>query len=104
MCINRNYQIRHKNLYLDYLIDPSFQKVNTLFVLPFGNNKDTIIHTSYYLPKVEIKDYNFMILGKDFFDQTNTNHTRSHKNIRKIPTGQGDDQGGVCFLHYPCFK
>ena len=89
--INKNYQKKTQNLYLDYLIDPCFQKVNKFFELSFENNKDRIIHTAYYFPKVEIKDFNLMINGRNLFDQTITNDIRSHKNINKIAIGQGDD-------------
>ena len=51
--------------YLDFLIDPSFQGVNRLFVLLFKNEDDR--QTGYYLPKVEIKDYKVMIDGKTFW-------------------------------------
>ena len=33
------------NPYLDYLIDPSFQGVNSLFVLSFENTADRTVHT-----------------------------------------------------------
>ena len=58
-----------ENQYLDLLIDPIFQGVNRLFVLLFENEEDRKVHTRYYLPKVEIKEYNAMIDGKKFFDQ-----------------------------------
>ena len=45
-----------ENQFLDFLIDPSFQGVNRLFVLSFENEDDRKVHTGYYLPKVEIKD------------------------------------------------
>ena len=37
---NRKITIRHQNTYLYYLIDPSFHRVNNLFVLSFENNDD----------------------------------------------------------------
>ena len=55
--------------YLNHLIDPSFQGVNKLFVLSFENEDDRRSHSGYYLPKVEIKDYNVMTDGKKLFDQ-----------------------------------
>ena len=45
-----------QNRYLNYLINPSFQGVNRLFVLSFENEGDRILHSTYYLPKVGIKD------------------------------------------------
>ena len=58
-----------QNRYLNYLINPSFQRINRLFVLSFENKNDRTSHSTYYLPKVEIKDYNVMIDGRNFFDQ-----------------------------------
>ena len=58
-----------QNQYLDFLIDPSFQGVNRLFVLSFENEDNRKVHIEYYLPKVEIKDYYVMIDGKNFFGQ-----------------------------------
>ena len=57
------------NQYSDYLTDPSFHGVNRLFVLSFGDNAHQANHTGYFLPKVEIKYYNVMINGQNFFDQ-----------------------------------
>ena len=51
-----------QNRYLNYLINPSFQGVDRLFVLPFENEDDRISHSTQYLPKVEIKDYNIMMV------------------------------------------
>ena len=74
--------------FLNYLIDPSFQGVNRRFVLSFENTTDTgTVHTKYYLPTVEIKDYNVMIDRLNFFDQLVKNYLRTY-NIQTI--GQGD--------------
>ena len=74
------------NQYLDFLIDPSFQGVNRLFVLLFENEVDRKVHTGYYLPKVEIKDYIVMIDAKNFFEQPVKSDLRTYDNIRKIST------------------
>ena len=37
-----------------------FQGVNRLFVLLFENEEDGKVHTGYYIPKVEIKEYNVL--------------------------------------------
>ena len=52
-----------QNQYLDYLIDPSFEGVNRLFLLLFENEAHRRGHTGYHLPTVEIKDYNVMTDG-----------------------------------------
>ena len=61
-------------------------------------------HHTYYLPKVEIKDYNAMTDGRNFFDQPINSMTKTYENIRKIATGQGDNYTTGCFLDYPYFK
>ena len=76
-----------QNRYLNYLINPSFHGVNRLFVLPFENDSDRVSHATYYLPKVEIKDYNIMIDGGNFFDQPTNNINKTYEIIRKIATG-----------------
>ena len=78
-----------QNRYLNYLINPSFQGVNSLFVLSFENKDQRKSHTSYYLPRVEIKDYNVMIDGRDFIDQPLDSMAKTYENIRKIAIGQG---------------
>ena len=49
-------------------------------------------------PTVEIKDYNVMINGKNFFDQPVENNLRTYDNIRKNATGQGDDYTTGCLI------
>ena len=49
-----------------FLVDPSFQGINRLFVLPFGNDARRTSYKRYYLPTKEIKKYNFMIYPKLF--------------------------------------
>ena len=57
-----------QNANLNHLTEPSFQDVNRLFVLAFEDDAQRISRKRY-IPNVEIKDYNVMIDGKNFFDQ-----------------------------------
>ena len=57
-----------KNNNLNYLIDLTFSNVNRLFVLSFENEDDRTSYYKYYLPSVEIKDYNVLIDGNTFFE------------------------------------
>ena len=93
-----------KNRYLTHLINPSFQGVNKLFVLSFENENYRTSHSTYYLPKAEIKDYNVVIEGETFFDQPINSNIKTYENIRKIATGQGDDYTTDCLLDYSYFK
>ena len=63
--------IQPQNNKLNYSIDPTFTNVNRFFVSSFtrtnaGDNRDSFSH--YYVPNVEIKDYNVLVDGKCFFD------------------------------------
>ena len=68
--------IQPQNNNLNYLIDPTFSNVNTLFVLSFqtvaGENnttkdrRDSFSH--YYVPNVRIKDFSVLIDEKSLFD------------------------------------
>ena len=55
-----------QNPNLNHLVEPSFQGVNRLFVLAFENDDDRTSNDKYYLPTVEIKDYNIVIKVKTF--------------------------------------
>ena len=93
-----------QNANLNHLIEPSFQGVNRLFVLAFEDDAQRISNKRYYIPNVEIKDYNVMIDGKNFFDQPVKNDKVTYENIRKIATGQGDNYTTSCLLDYIYYK
>ena len=57
-----------KNNNLNYLIDPTFTNVNRLFALSFENEDDRTSFSKYYVPEVEIKDFNALIDGNPFFE------------------------------------
>ena len=92
-----------QNPNLNHLVEPNFQGINRLFVLAFENDNDRTSDDEYYLPTVEIKDYNIVINGENFFDQPIKNNKITYDNIRKIATGQGDDYTTGCLLDYPYF-
>ena len=79
-----------QNPNLNHLVEPSFQGVNRLFVLAFENDYDRTSDDEYYLPTIEMKDYNIMINGENFFYRLIKNNKVTYEN-RKIATGQGDD-------------
>ena len=66
---------------LNYLIDPTFNKSNRLFVLSFENEDDRIYFSKYYTPKVETKDFNVFINGNFFFSCASK---KQRRRIRKI--------------------
>ena len=48
-----------KNNNLNYLIDPTFTKVNRLFVLSFENENDRTSFSKYYAPNVQNDEETF---------------------------------------------
>ena len=94
-------ELLRQNTNLNYLIEPSFQGVNRLFILAFENDTQRTSHSGYYLPNVEIKNYNIVINGENFFDQPIKKKKITYDDIRKIATAYGDDYTTGCLLDYP---
>ena len=58
----------------------------------------------YFLPRGEIKNYNVLIDGRNFYDQPINNLIKQYDEIRKVSTGYGDDYTTGCLLDYAYFK
>ena len=86
------------------MIETSSQGINHIFTLAYEGDTQRTSSKSYYLPNVEIKDYNVMTNGENFFDQPIKNNKVIYENIRKIATGQGDDYTTGNLLDYPYLK
>ena len=99
-----NPELLRRNPNLNHLFELSFQRGNRTFVLAFEYDTQRTSQSDYYLPKVEIKNYNVVSNGENFFDQPVKNNRVTYENIRKIATGQGDDYTTGCLLDYPYFK
>ena len=60
-------ELLEQNPNLNHLVEPSFLGVNRVFVLAFEDDAQRTSNKRCYLPNAEIKDYNVMIDGKNFF-------------------------------------
>ena len=98
--------IQPQNNNLNYLIDPTFTNVNRLFVLSFErieeNNikkdyRDSFSH--YYVPKVQIKDFNVLIDGESFFDLPIKNK-EAYKKIIDMCNNSGYTTGNLLDFTY----
>ena len=98
-----NTELLRRNANLNHLVELSFEGVNRLFVLAFEGDAQRTTPDAYYLPNIEIKDYNIMINCENFFDQPIKNNNITYENIRKIATGKGDDYTTGCLLDYSYF-
>ena len=93
-----------QNRCLNYLINPSFQGVNRLFVFSFENENDRTSHSTYYIPKIEIKDFNVMIDGRNVFDQLINSMNKTYENVTRIFTGRRGGYTTGCLLDYFYFR
>ena len=91
-----------KNNNLNSLIDPTFTKVNRLFVLTFENEDDRTSFSKYYVPKVEIKDFNVLNDGKSFFEIPVKNKEEAYEAIIEISKNNNYKTGNL--LGYGYFK
>ena len=80
---------------------PTFANVNRLFVLTFENKYDRSF-SKYYVPKVEIKDFNVLIDGKPFFEIPVKNKKEAYEAI--IEMSKYNDYKTGNLLDYEYFK
>ena len=75
---------RTKNNNLNYLIDPTFTNVIRLLVLTLENEDDRTSFSKFYLPKVEIKDFNVLIDRKPLFEIPVKNKEEAYEAIIEV--------------------
>ena len=92
------------NQYSDFLIEPSFQGVNIIFVLTFNSNDSRIGDSRNFRPIEKLEYYNAIIDGRNFFDQPIKNGKSTYEKIQIIVTNQEDDYATGCLLNYNYFK
>ena len=97
--------VQPQNNNLNYLIDPLFRNINRLLVLPFQSNNNTdnrYFYSNYYVPKVEINDFNVLIDGKSFFDLPVKNEEEAYEKI--IDMSNNNDYTTGNLLDFAYFK
>ena len=97
--------IQPQNNNLNYLIDPTFTNVNRLFVLSFtrdnaGDKRNSF--SDYYVPNVEIKDFNVLIDRKSFFDLPVKNEEEAYEKIVDMSNNNDYTTGNL--IHFAYFK
>ena len=103
----------------DFSLNASFQGVNRILVLAFNNTTQNVAGNSinnianrvqrdsnrkYFLPRVDIANYNVLIDGRNFYDKPINDQIKKYHEIRKIATRKGDDYTTDCLLDYQYFK
>ena len=101
--------VQSNNNNLNYLIDPTFIRVNRLFVFSFkrieGNNvkkdhRDSFLH--YHVTNIEIKDFHVLIDGKSFFDLPVKNEEEAYEKMIEI--SRNNDYATGNLLDFAYFK
>ena len=89
----------------------SFQGVRRLFALAYdiaagaANDEAGIKNNrKYFLPRGEIKNYNVLIDGRNFYDQPIKDLIKQYDEVRKVSTRQDKDYTTGCLLDYAYFK
>ena len=100
---------QNNNNNLNYLIDPSFTKVNRLFVLSFEKIEENNVKKDhrdsfsyYYVPTVTIKDFMMETDVKTFFDLPVKNEEEFYEKI--IDMSRNNDYATGNLLDFAYFK
>ena len=99
-----------KNLY--ELLNALFRGVKRLFFLVYfvaaGANADEESgmkgNKKCFLARGEIKNYNVLMDGRNFYDQSINDLIKQYDEVRKVSRGYGDDYTTGCLLDYAYFK
>ena len=93
----------HNNNYKGTLVDVAIPGINILFVIGFNDNVQNPAgdppminddanrvkrnsYKKYFLPRVDIKDYNVLIDGRNFYDQNISDDFKKYEELRKTMT------------------
>ena len=85
---------------LNYLTDPTFGKINRLLVLSFKNEEERTLFSKYYIPNVEIKNFNLLIDSKRFFDVLTKNKEETYKKIIEMSKDDNYTNGNLLGYEY----
>ena len=87
-------------------LDVSFQGVSRLFAAAYKagdirrNTNQKHSRRRYYLSRAEIKDYNILIDGRNFYDQNVKSSIVRYNELLKMKTGRSEDCSTGCLLDY----
>ena len=103
-------QINNKNL--NYLIDPTFTKINRLFILSLERiaveNNTTKDHRDYFpkyhVPNIEIIDLNVLIDEKRFFDLLVKSGEEAYEKIIEISRNKNYATGNLLDFAFSYFS
>ena len=89
-------------------LDPSFQGVNRLFVMAYNrpaidNEFDRNSQQKHYLPRNDLKKYNVIIDGRNFYDNPIESDIEKYRELKKLMIRKGEDYTTGSLLYYNYF-
>ena len=88
-------------------LDPAFQGVNRLLIMAYSrvNNQFTRDgRRKYYLPRIDLKKYNVIIDGRNFYANPIESDTEKYRELKRVMIGKGEDYTTGSLLDYDYFK
>ena len=91
------------------LLDSSYQGVSRLIVAAYPNNgrvrfgnpaQQAALYRKYFTPSSEIKDYNLLINGRNFYDQNISDTITRYNELLKQTTGKSEDYTTGSLIDY----
>ena len=86
-------------------LDLSFQGVNR-FVMAYNAADDQFTRDcrrKYYLPRIDLKKYNVIIEGRNFYDNPIESDNEKYRELKKVTIGKGEDYTTGSLLDYYYF-
>ena len=94
------------NVFTYINLDPSFQGVNRLFVMPYNraNGQPTRNgQQKLYLPRIDLEKYNVIIDGRNFYDNPIESDIEKYRELKKVMIGKGEDYTTRSLLDFNYF-
>ena len=88
-------------------LDPSFQGNNRLFAMAYNaaNGQPTRdARRKYYLPRIDLKKYNVIIDGQNFYDNPIECYIEKYRKLKKVMIGKGEGYTAGSLLDYDYFN
>ena len=86
------------------LLDTAIPGENRLFVMGFPNYPVRDTYRKYFLPSLNIGDYNIIINGRNFYDQNISDDFKKYEELKKVMTGRDEDFTTGSLLDYDYWK
>ena len=68
-----------------------------------ANQPTTNGYQKYYLPRIDLKKYNVIIDGRNFYDNPVENNSEKYRELKKAMIGKGEDYTTGSLLDYNYF-